>query len=113
MKAVDHNSETGGSIASIPPHLMGQIIATASDIALILSADEVIRSVLVNPHHRSFGSLNQWEGLPLRQVLTVESVAKFGARLQELIAQGGTRGQGHAIRAVDGAHSRSLSTGPG
>ena len=91
MKAIDHNSATGGSIASIPPDLMGQIIATASDIALILSADEVIRSVLVNPHHRSFGSLNQWEGRALRQVLTVESIAKFGARLQELTAQGGTR----------------------
>ena len=91
MKAIDHNSATGGSIASIPPDLMGQIIATASDIALILSADEVIRSVLVNPHHRSFGSLNQWEGRALRQVLTVESIAKFGARLLELTAQGGTR----------------------
>jgi transcriptional regulator PpsR len=70
---------------------MGQIIATASDIALILSADGVIRSVLINPHHRSFGTLNQWEGQPLRQVLTVESISKFEARLQELIAQGGTR----------------------
>jgi len=91
VKAIDHNSATGGSIASIPPDLMGQIIATASDLALILSADEVIRSVLVNPHHRSFGTLNQWEGLPLRKVLTVESIGKFEARLQELIAQGGTR----------------------
>ena len=70
---------------------MGQIIATASDIALILSADCVIRSVLINPHHRSFGTLNQWEGQPLRQVLTVESIGKFEARLQELILQGGTR----------------------
>jgi len=70
---------------------MGQIIATASDIALILSADGVIRSVLINPHHRSFGTLTQWEGQPLRQVLTVESIGKFEARLQELIAQGGTR----------------------
>ena len=91
MKAIDHNSATGGSIASIPPDLMGQIIATASDIALILSADGVIRSVLINPHHRSFGTLTQWEGQPLRQVLTVESIGKFEARLQELIAQGGTR----------------------
>ena len=47
--------------------------------------------MLVNPHHRSFGSLNQWEGRALRQVLTVESIAKFGARLLELTAQGGTR----------------------
>jgi transcriptional regulator PpsR len=91
VKAIDHNSTTDGSIASIPHDLMGQIIATASDIALILSADGVIRSVLVNPHHRSFGTLNKWEGQPLRQVLTVESIGKFDARLRELIQQGGTR----------------------
>ena len=70
---------------------MGQIIATASDIALILSRDGVIRGVLVNPHHRSFGTLNHWEGQPLRAVLTRESIGKFDAREQELIAHGGTR----------------------
>ena len=70
---------------------MGQIIATASDIALIVSGDGVIGTVLVNPHHRAFGSLTHWEGQPLRSVLTPESISKFAAREQELIAQGGTR----------------------
>ncbi len=70
---------------------MGQIIATASDIALIISEAGVIGTVLVNPHHRSFGSLTHWEGQPLRSILTTESIAKFEARVQELIAQGGTR----------------------
>ncbi len=70
---------------------MGQIIATASDIALILSRDGVIRGVLVNPHHQSFGTLTHWEGQPLRSVLTKESIAKFDAREQELVTQGGAR----------------------
>ncbi len=91
MKALDRDSTTGGTLASIPPDLMGQIIATASDIALVVSGDGVIGTVLLNPHHRTFGTLGQWEGRPLRSVLTPESVAKFDAREQELIAQGGTR----------------------
>jgi transcriptional regulator PpsR len=91
VKALDRNSTTGGSVSSIPPELMGQIIATASDISLILTRDGVIRTVLMNPHHRSFGTLAHWEGKPLRSVLTTESIAKFDARVQELIEQGGTR----------------------
>jgi transcriptional regulator PpsR len=91
VKILDRDSTTGGSIASIPPDLMGQIIATASDIALILSADGIIRGVLVNPNHKSFGTLTHWEGEPVRSVLTKESIAKFDARLLELVAQGGTR----------------------
>lgn len=70
---------------------MGQIIATASDIALIVSPEGVIGTVLVNPHHRGFGSLTHWEGRALRSVITSESVAKFDAREQELAQQGGTR----------------------
>ncbi len=56
-----------------------------------MSGDGIIGTVLVNPHHRGFGQLTHWEGQPLRTVLTTESVAKFNAREQELIAQGGTR----------------------
>ncbi len=70
---------------------MGQIIATASDIALIVSGEGVIGTVLVNAHHRSFGPLTHWEGRPLRSVLTRESIAKFDARERELVELGGTR----------------------
>ncbi len=70
---------------------MGQIIATASDIALIVSSEGVIGTVLINPHHRTFGALAQWEGRPLREVLTSESIAKFRMREQELVSQDGTR----------------------
>lgn len=74
----------GGSIPLIAPELLSEIISTASDIAFIVSGSGRIISVLVNPHHRSFGQIQHWEGQPLRSVLTSESVAKFNARLGEM-----------------------------
>ncbi len=91
MKVLVPDNKTDGSLASIPADLIGQIISTASDIALIVSRDGVIRSVMANPHNRSFGSLIHWEGTPLKSVLTTESIGKYEARVQELFAHQGTR----------------------
>ncbi len=91
MTVLDPDSATGGPLGSIPPRLLGQIIATASDLALLVASDGIIRSVLINPLHRPFGTLTQWQGQPLRGVLTTESISKFDTRLQDLKAQGGTR----------------------
>jgi len=91
VKVLVPDSTTDGTLTSIPPDLIGQIISTASDLALIVSREGVIRSVLANPHHRTFGSLIHWEGKPLKNVLTVESIGKYEARVQELSAQQGSR----------------------
>ncbi|MFN7004663.1 MAG: transcriptional regulator PpsR, partial [Roseinatronobacter sp.] len=74
----------GGSLPILSPDLLAEIISTASDIALHLSADGKVMSVLVNEHHRSFGSLDGWVGRPLREMLTSESVQKFDRRMQQL-----------------------------
>jgi transcriptional regulator PpsR len=70
---------------------VGQILATACDIALLLSPDSVIRTVLTNPHHPPFGVLSEWQGRALTAVLTTESITKYESRLTELVAQGSTR----------------------
>ncbi len=72
---------SGGAIPLIAPELLGDIIATASDIAIVTSAEGAILSVMVNPNHRSFGRLDHWEGRDLREFLTRESVPKLDARL--------------------------------
>jgi len=73
----------GGKLPLIAPDLLGEILATASDIALLVSPSRRIISVMVNPHHRSFGQLTDWEGGNLRDVLTDESNRKFEARLAD------------------------------
>lgn len=74
----------GGSIPAVTPELLSEIVSTASDIALHVDHDGQIVSVLVNPHHRSFGQLDHWRGQPVRAVLTGESVSKLDRRLIQL-----------------------------
>jgi len=73
-----------GSMPVIAPELLSAIIASASDIALHVASDGTVISVLVNPHHSSFGQLDHWEGAPIRDVLTPESVTKFDRRIEKL-----------------------------
>ncbi|MFN3824399.1 MAG: transcriptional regulator PpsR [Pseudorhodobacter sp.] len=73
-----------GSIPIVSPELLSEIISTASDIALHVAHDGSVISVLVNPHHRSFGQLSHWEGAPVRSLLTNESVVKLDRRLEQL-----------------------------
>lgn len=80
----------GGSIPMIAPDLLREIISTASDIALLITGQGKITSVLVNPNHRSFGRLEHWEGQNVRSVLTSESAAKFEARMKEFDAGTGS-----------------------
>lgn len=76
-----------GKIPLIAPDLLTDILASASDIALLVSPQRRILSVLVNPLHRSFGQVGDWEGLALSDVLAPESLAKFEARLPDLRAE--------------------------
>lgn len=73
-----------GKIPLIAPELLTEILSSASDIALLVDADLRIMSVLVNPNHRSFGQLSDWEGGLLSSVLTEESMRKFEKRLIEM-----------------------------
>lgn len=89
----------GGKLPLIAPDLLSEILATASDIALLVSPSRRIISVLVNPHHRSFGQLTDWEGSNLRDVLTDESLRKLDARLA------GMQGARHGDTAVELNHA--------
>ncbi|MDJ0628126.1 MAG: transcriptional regulator PpsR [Rhodobacter sp.] len=78
---------TSGTIPLVAPELLGDIIASASDIAIVISDVGKILSVLVNPNHTSFGNLDHWDGRDIRSFLTVESVPKFEAALDRIAAR--------------------------
>ncbi len=75
---------SGGAIPLIAPELLGDIIATASDIAVVISMEGTVLSVLVNPNHRTFGKLDHWGGRDLREFLTKESIPKLDGRLEAI-----------------------------
>ncbi len=89
---------TGGTIPLVAPELLGGIIASAADIALVISDVGEVLSVLVNPEHDAHGKLAHWEGRDIREVLTPESQGKID-RLLEMI------GAGHGIaQAIEVNH---------
>ncbi|MFK7765038.1 MAG: transcriptional regulator PpsR [Roseobacter sp.] len=70
---------SSGSVPLIEPEFLSSIVAAASDIALVVSAEGIVLSVVVNSHSDSFGNLNHWEGRAVTDFLTRESVPKFEA----------------------------------
>ena len=66
-----------GSPANITPDLLRGIVAAAADIALLISPDGTIRSVLLNEGNDTFGNLDHWEGRSITEFLTEESKDKF------------------------------------
>ncbi len=70
-----------GAIPLIGPDILGDIIATLADIAIVISSQGQVLSVLANPIHRSYADLTKWERRDVREFLTVESVPKFDRAL--------------------------------
>ncbi|MEO0831016.1 MAG: PAS domain-containing protein, partial [Pseudomonadota bacterium] len=81
-----------GAIPLIAPELLGNIISMASDIAIVISPEARVLSVLINPNNRHFALADEWEGKDLRHFLTVESVPKLEEKLQ-LFSEGGETDQ--------------------
>ncbi|MEO1238461.1 MAG: transcriptional regulator PpsR [Pseudomonadota bacterium] len=75
-----------GAIPLIAPDVLGDIIATASDIAVVISDVGRILTVLTNPGHPTFGTLDHWQGGDIRDFLTVESIPKLDAQLERFNA---------------------------
>ena len=95
---------SSGAIPLIAPELLGDIIATASDIAIVVSVEGTVLSVLVNPNHKTFGRLDHWEGRDLREFLTRESIPKLNTRL-EVFADGS-----YTSKAVELNHADSSAS---
>jgi transcriptional regulator PpsR len=83
---------SAGSIPLIAPELLGDIIASASDIAVVVSEEGRVLSIVMNPNHRSFGELGHWEGRDMRDFLTAECIDKFEHQLRLTTSGKQTRG---------------------
>ena len=70
---------SSGAVPLIEPEFLSSIIAAASDIALVVSAEGIILSVVLNTNSESFGNLKHWEGRPVVQILPRETAPKFEA----------------------------------
>lgn len=71
-----------GAIPLIAPEILGDIIATLADLAVVISRQGTVLSVLANPVHSDYAQLDHWEQGDIREVLTTESVPKFDRQLE-------------------------------
>ena len=79
------NYWSSGSVPLTDASVLSSIISVASDIAMVVSSDGHVLSVLVNPNETSFGKLTHWEGRPIQEFLTKESIPKIESVMESMI----------------------------
>lgn len=92
MSARDGSLWPGRTLPQIAPEILTDILARASDIAIVVADGGLVMSLLINPNNRSFGRLDHWQGRDLRDFLTPESVPKFDSKLSRAAAGGDVSG---------------------
>ena len=70
-----------GALPSVDPDLMANIVTSACDLALVVSANFTVQSVLTNPQAGLPSKVARWQGTHLADILTPESWAKFSERV--------------------------------
>ena len=78
----------GLAMPLIDPGLLSEIVSTASDLSLMISADGRVNSVMINPHHPAFGQLDDWVGKQMDDIITEESRAKMDRRMEAIVKPG-------------------------
>jgi transcriptional regulator PpsR len=75
-----------GSVPVMKPVFLQSLISAASDISLVVSKEGRVLSVLINASEAGFGNLEHWEGRPVTDFLTTDSIPKFRVVLEEFRA---------------------------
>ena len=78
----------GLAMPLIDPGLLSEIVSTASDLSLMITAEGRVASVMINPHHPAFGQLNDWVGRHIHDVTTEESHDKMDRRIEQILKPG-------------------------
>lgn len=73
----------GADNPKISPEHFNEIVATASDIAIVISVDGDIETVVVNPLNQTLGRLDHWINRNMVDFLSDDSVDRFNAVLEE------------------------------
>ncbi|MEM7546235.1 MAG: transcriptional regulator PpsR [Pseudomonadota bacterium] len=99
MSARDGKSWPRRTLPQIAPEVLTEILAKATDLAIMIDEAGTVMSVLINPNNRSFGRLDHWQSRNIRDFLTSESVPKLDARLAR------TKDVGDAAVGIELNHS--------
>ncbi|GIT91385.1 transcriptional regulator PpsR [Jannaschia pagri] len=93
------NERSGPRIA---PEYLGNIVATAADLALVLSEGGTVISVTTNPLNSALGQIGHWEGRNITDFLAPDSVAKVTGLLTAVAANAAGRPDAIEVNHIDG-----------
>ena len=77
---------TSRAVPLIAPEILGDIIAGAADLSIVVSPEGRVLSVLTHERHPLAGQLEAWESTDLRDHLASDSIPKLDAALAALKA---------------------------
>ena len=83
MNTRETNFWEGRQLPRISPEHFNEIIATASDLAIMLTLDGTIEAVVVNPLNQTIGKLDHWVGRSVTDFLTTDSHDRLLGILKE------------------------------
>ena len=92
-----------GTLPEVAPEQLVEIFTSACDVALVVSAEREVLSVLVNPQKGVGAKVAHWQGAPLQTLLTPESWSKLEKRL------GGGEMDTHRPMIIELTHSDQQS----
>ncbi len=78
----------GLALPLIDPGMLSEIVSTASDLSLMITADGRVTAVMINPHHPAFGKLSDWVGKHIHEIITEESRDKLDRRMEQIQKSG-------------------------
>ena len=73
---------SSGAVPLIEPEFLSSILSVASDIAIVITDDGLIQSILLNSNDNSYGNLSHWKGRKVTEFLSAESLEKFANALE-------------------------------
>lgn len=94
------NERSGPRIA---PEHFGDIVATAADLAIILSESGTVVSVTTNPLNSALGQIGHWEGRRITEFLAPDSTRKVMAQLEAVLKDDRARPDSIEVNHLDGA----------
>lgn len=78
----------GLTMPLIDPGQLAEIVSTASDLSLLITAEGFVAAVMINPHHPAFGQLGDWVGKHIHDITTEESREKLVRRMDAIFKPG-------------------------
>ncbi|TFL19319.1 transcriptional regulator PpsR [Jannaschia formosa] len=94
------NERAGPRIA---PEHFGEIVATAADLAIVVGESGRVISITTNPLNSAIGSVDHWEGRPIRDFLAPDSVDKVSRQIAATLRQEERRPETIEVNHIDGA----------